>query len=412
MALKYIYPTLFRLINPGFRFLLWAVLIGSLPQEIYADNSRRYGLWVEVEGNNRPFDNKEGFAEFKEFTEKSSFTDLYCQIYRGGRSWFHSTLADETPYKQSKSAGVDPLKDTIAFAHARGKRVHAWVNVFRVAKNPDAPIVKAIGPEAVLMDSHGTSLLSYSKDGKPPGIAERYFQLGTPALWLDAGNKRVRDYLVSTLRELLEQYPELDGLHLDMVRFPFAMRKRRGGGFRAGLEYGYSNAMIEDFYEQMAERYEKEGKMPNEKEWASWRKDQVTEFVHAVKAMIKEVNPKVELSAAVVAWPTRAQKYAMQDWERWVREGTLDYVVPMSYTRNSSAVKDHTINAMKQAKHSKGRVMMGLGAWLMLKSPERVVEQTRFSLEGGADGVVLFSYSNMLNQRGRLMANSVGDEIF
>ena len=44
--------------------------------------------------------------------------------------------------------------------------------------------------------------------------------------------------------------------------------------------------------------------------------------------------------------------------------------------------------------------MVGLGAWLMLSDHERLAEQVRLALRAGADGVTLFSYSNLLCPRG------------
>ena len=53
-------------------------------------------------------------------------TDLFVQVYRGGRAWYDASLADSGPYRAMvQSQGADPLRALIAEAHARGLRVHA-----------------------------------------------------------------------------------------------------------------------------------------------------------------------------------------------------------------------------------------------------------------------------------------------
>jgi len=386
--------------------------IFSFPLVAYA--TPRYALWVEVEGVNRPFDDLEGFKQFSSFTKDKGFTDLYCQVYRGGRSWFPSENADDGPYRKSLAVGLDPLKETLKLAHSRGQKVHAWVNTLRIAHNDKAKLVQKLGKDAVLIDSHGVSLLDYPEDGRPPGPASHYFQLDTPAYWLDPSQPAVRKYVIETIKELIVNYPELDGVHLDMTRFPFAMRSKRSSNYKAGLWFGYSNEALARFYEESLSSVgpdELPG-LPTFKQWQQWQRDQITIFVRDLRNAVKGLDPKIEFSAAVLAWPDRANDYALQDWPEWLAQGLIDTITPMSYTRDVATIKRHTLHAISKSKESSTEVVMGLGAWLLLSRPEVAVEQTAVALKNGAVGVNLFSYSNLLTSRGVSLAKAVQKEIY
>jgi uncharacterized lipoprotein YddW (UPF0748 family) len=401
---------------PALFFRVYLVVLGSIlllfPNKIVlAQSPFRFGLWVESEGKNQPFKTADNFREYLDYTGRYGFTDLYCQVYRGGRSWFPSMVADDDPYRDSLKQGFDPLSDTIRVAHQRGQKVHAWVNVLRAAQNKNAPIIKVAGTESVLTDNHGHSVLDYDDQGGPPGAISHYFQLETPAYWLDPSSEAVRTNLLETFRDLLMRYPTLDGIHMDMIRYSFAMKKLRGGGFGAGLHYSYSQPSMEKFYRFFSRHLDKDGniEMPTESDWANWRRQQVTEVVTEVRKLAKSINPKIEVSAAVLAWPDRAFQHSFQDWGKWISEGLVDSLILMSYTRSTSTVRQHTKHGLKLAKNGR-QILMGLGSWLMLNHPETHNDQIRNARIDGANGVVLFSYSNLLSGKGKALTKVASEQ--
>ncbi len=219
--------------------------------------SFRIGLWVEAEGQKQPFNSAKNFNHYQKFINNPYITDIFCQVYRGGRSWYTSEIADDTPYQQAKAEGFDPLEDTIKLAHERGQKVHAWVNLLRIANNKNAPIVKDIGRDAVLVDSFGVSLLDYVK-GSPKSKRCPSCKIGTPGIWLEVANPNVREYLKDVVRELLLNYPQLDGLHFDMVRSPITSPQFVTKGFPYGV--GYSKEVVDAFYANLSESEQKKQK--------------------------------------------------------------------------------------------------------------------------------------------------------
>jgi uncharacterized lipoprotein YddW (UPF0748 family) len=69
--------------------------------------------------------------------------------------------------------------------------------------------------------------------------------------------------------------------------------------------------------------------------WAEFRKSGVTELVRDVYRRAKTLKPEAQVSAAVFSTLESADA-VYQDWPRWLREGTIDYVVPMAYTQDTA----------------------------------------------------------------------------
>jgi uncharacterized lipoprotein YddW (UPF0748 family) len=49
----------------------------------------------------------------------------------------------------------------------------------------------------------------------------------------------------------------------------------------------------------------------------------------------KGIKPNVQISAAVLS-SVEAADSVYQDWPRWLREGMIDFVVPMAYTQDNA----------------------------------------------------------------------------
>lgn len=394
----------FLLLVAGYFFL-------TFPQQVLGQQvleQPRFGLWVEAEGEVKPFVSDKSWTKFQAFVEEGKFSDLYCQVYRGGRSWFPSLLADATPFYESMAQNLDPLEETLRYAHAKKIKVHAWVNVLRVAHDLNAPLLRTVGSEAVLVDNYGNSLLAYGPNGSFKMVSGKNLKIDTPGIWLNPQSKRVREYVVETLRDLIIAYPELDGIHLDMIRYPFGIHG--DGGTPVSL--GYSHASVLEFHaasdnsaERLSKTLQHSSTVPIGSAWKDWQRAQVTLMVMEIRELINSIAPHMELSVAAIASPDRAYHHAYQDWGAWLRGGIIDWAIPMNYNADVSAGTNTGIQAMSYAANKKA--LMGLGAWLFLNQPEQFDKQVQYSLQSGAGGVVLFSYSNLENAKGRTLVKGV-----
>jgi uncharacterized lipoprotein YddW (UPF0748 family) len=342
-----------------------------------ASTAPRRALWVLAEGSHRTLEAPERIDRLVERASQLGVTDLFVQIHRGGRSWFPSTHADDTPFRELAVQG-DPLRRLLDRAHAAGLKVHAWFNCLRVEK-PDAPPLGALGAQAVQVDRRGRSLLDYPKQQVPPPDG-KYLQMGTPGYWLDPAVPGVIEHLEATLDDLIAAAPDLDGLHLDVIRHPEVLPLLPGSRFDVGLDFGYGEAARSRFARE-------HGLFERGQAWDDFRRARVDELVRRLDARLPQ---GWEHSAAVIAYGDRAYMTMMQDWRRWLDEGWIDFAVAMAYTADDRLLR-------YQAAELRGgvagdRVWLGLATWLLVRDAERIAAQIAIADAVEPPGIALFSY--------------------
>lgn len=367
------------------------------------------GLWVQAEGTNRTLDSTQKIDALVEKARSAGITDIYAQVYRSGRSWYPTTLADDTP---SRRAGRDPLAYLLQIASGKGKekrpiRIHAWINAFSLARNRKAPIIAELGEDAVLKDQFGRSLLEYPEDGRP--VWAKGFALGTPSIFLDPAHIGVRRRFVDIAAELLERYPMLAGIHLDFIRYPYALPISPGSRFSPRLDFGYGEKSVARFHSETGRKAPRDKTIVSSSDyqaWDDWRRRQVTEMVREVYGAVKAFRPRAELSAAVLPWTERAYLTSFQDWRGWLQEGILDKAVVMNYTRDltlssriSKSVATASAFSPDRSSDRKKLIIIGLGAWLFTSNPQGLWEEWHEARQSGADGVAFFSYDQMVGKR-------------
>ncbi len=374
----------------------------TLPVE-QTHRADRRALWVLAEGSQRVLEDPARIETLVREASGAGMTDLFVQVYRRGRSWFPSEHADDTPYRQiqaARGARAEPaLSELVRSAHAREMRVHAWFNALALARNTQAPVLRQLGREAVLVDREGRSILDYPDHDIPSDSARRWLRLGTPGLYLDPAAPGVIDYLKATVRDLIAAAPELDGLHLDYIRHPMALPLVPGSRFDVGLDFGYGTRSRQRFERESGRAFQRGDA------WDGFRRERVNDVVRALGAVLPD---DWEYSAAVLPWANRAYLTAMQDWRRWLDEGWMDFVVAMAYTRDDRLLRylAHELTGGLGGE----RIWLGLGTWLFSAELERAQAQLHSALAVHPAGVALFSYDALAERPGSLTTLDWGSE--
>jgi len=370
----------------------------QIPHE---QQSFRSAIWIESEGKNRPFDTQASFLEYLKFLDSLELTDIYIQVYRNGRSWFPSMLSDDSPWRRANDQRFDPIGDTITFARMKGIRVHAWINTLRVYDNLDAPVFKILGEDAILIDNYGASLKDYKKNGNHPQSGMPY-KLGTKGFWLESSNPALPNYMKELVRDLFVKYPNLDGLHLDMVRQPLAMKskKYRKAKYKK-LDFGYDANTLQRFAD-----FSGLSDMPNFKleAWKSWRRKTVTDLVSSIQDSLRSLSPSAEFSAAVIADGDKARDHVFQNWHEWLSTGVIDHAVPMAYTAKPKQFQKFL--ASIPADIDKSKVTVGIGAWLLKAKTTQFAKQMKIITKEDFAGSALFSYSNLQGRGSKKLLDS------
>jgi uncharacterized lipoprotein YddW (UPF0748 family) len=330
---------------------------------------------------------------------QANINTLFVQV-RGHADALY-TQSFEPPYEDpAYDPDFDALEHIIEAAHRAGLEVYAWLNATPVWRGPTPPrdprhIFNLHGPG----QAGDADWLTRSSQG------DARFPLG---YFLDLGHPAAAAYLAEIYLNIVRHYA-VDGIHFDFMRYP-ETRKH----LKRGAPVGY-NAISLDRFRRSTGREDQPA--PDDPQWNAWRRQQVTQLVRRIYIDCKAINPRIKVSAAVIAWdkPPRSEKdfdetlamqWTFQDWHGWLKEGILDLAVPMNYARaNEPATRrwfDGWLRWEKRHKHGRA-LAVGIGAYL--NSPAGTlahIRQVRNS-EGSyhADGVSLFSYAALAaNRRG------------
>lgn len=237
----------------------------------------------------------------------AGFNHVMFQARGHGVAHYRSAIEPWADELGGADPGYDPLDVACREAHARGLKLHAWINVmpsWRGAAPPSNPAqLYAARPEWHWFDATGA---------RQPLRPSFYVSLN-PCL------PEVRDYLVGVCRELVENYP-IDGLHLDYVRFVDDLDPNPDAYPRDATTLAAYRAAT--------------GKAPDDDlaAWRAWKAEQVTHLVRAIGAMIDASGRDVVLTAAVGSSPEGPQDKHQRESRRWVDEELVDAVFPMNYT--------------------------------------------------------------------------------
>lgn len=298
---------------------------------------------------------------------------LIVQVRGRGDAWYRSRTE---PRAEDIEAGLDPLAETIVQARAAGLQVHAWINLMLVASGENLPAspdhVARRNPDWL---SRTEAQASWPSDDR---LLERLLRAAHEdpsyeGVYLDPAHPGVRSHLSAVALELVTRY-ELDGLHLDYVRY-------------AGSAHGCSPRALARFGGGRDEAAVSRGLARRKRDpatWRYWRRQRVDELVRGIARAVREARPGLVLSAAVRPDARQARDRVGQDWGRWLAEGWLDVACPMNYA------VDRTEFARISDSTPEGRIWMGIGAWRL--TAREIVRRTRLSEQEGHEAVLLFSH--------------------
>ena len=375
-------------------FVISFLSLGSfLSLDTRASNSPRIGVWITVFSPEEILNETQNVDRFIEICKKSGITDVYLQIYRANKAYYNSGITDKTFFDRIfASTRQDILKYLLVEAKENGIKVHAWINLLSLAHNKDASILKKYGNDILSIDQYGRPAMPMN--GKDE-LDEYYIRENQ--LFLEPGDKRVRKYLTSIAAEIIKKYPGFSGLHLDYIRYPSVVPFVPGARFTShGISYGYSDANTKAFKKATGLDVKKmEHSRENFLKWDEWRREQVSTLVRDISKKTRKINPTLEISCAIVPSVDRTYLITFQDWTKWLKDKTADYVVAMNYTDDSRLMELQT-DSMILPDFSR-KVHIGLGAYLLKNDPKKLENQLKYLKKVSPVGIVLFSYDDIAN---------------
>jgi uncharacterized lipoprotein YddW (UPF0748 family) len=194
-----------------------------------------------------------------------------------------------------------------------GMEFHAWIPTMVQGKN------SKISEDLYAHNRNGESALE-----KPAYVP--YYTFLCPS------KEGTYDFL-SNLYGSVAAVPEIDGIHLDYIRFPDVILAE-GLWDKYGLimdkeypeyDYCYCDRCTSDFMDKTGIDIKAVADAPKVQEWKQFRYDLITNLVGRLAKVVHEKDKTI--NAAVFPGPTIAKAKVRQEWDKW----DLDAVYPMNY---------------------------------------------------------------------------------
>lgn len=173
------------------------------------------GIWVSVFSAKKVLYSKEGVDQLIAQCKKAKINEIYLQVYQSGNAYYDSKICDRTKYDAMvKAAGIDTLDLLLREAQENKINVFAWVNVLSLGNNDKADILNKYGNSILTRDQ-------YQRPSKTVSSIEldKYY-LRENMIFLEPGDPRVEEYVLTIINEIINRYPLISGIHLDYLRYP------------------------------------------------------------------------------------------------------------------------------------------------------------------------------------------------
>ncbi|MEO1377190.1 MAG: family 10 glycosylhydrolase [Cyanobacteria bacterium J06635_10] len=333
--------------------------------------------------------NEQGLAQVFDRLSQAGINTVFFETVNAGYTVYPSKVA---PQQNPLTRNWDPLKSAVKLAHARGMELHAWVWVFAagnqrhnqilgINKNYPGPVLAA-HPDWAGYDRRGKMI--------PQGQNKPFF---------DPANPQLRQYLLNKYEEIVTRY-NVDGLHLDYIRYPFQdhQRNRSYGYGKAGRSqfkqrYGIDPLKISPRQRNMWQK------------WTAFRTQQIDSFVAQVSQKMRQKKPDLIMSVAVFPLPEqeRIQKL-QQNWEVWANRGDIDLIVPMTYALDTPAFSRLAQPWILSRKLGSALLVPGIR---LLNLPSLgAFDQVQLIRDLPVGGYALFAAENLQNQQLQQILNT------
>lgn len=304
---------------------------------------------------------------------QNEFRAVWCRSTEGlsGRGW-------KETIKQLKSNNIDAIFPNFAhaFTNNQGKKqlitscinackennveMHLWLSCLGIA-DFSAAEQKRFADAGLLQENE--------KGQKLP--------------WLCPSNIANRRVFINSTLNLIQEYP-LDGLHLDLIRYPGSQ-----GCYCKHCRQQFSRVNAKIFPNWPAEVLE--GGTERQK-WLEFRRAQISSLVYEIRQLSKKVRPEMKLSAAVYTDWQNARSTVGQDWVNWQKNNYLDFVCPMNY-RSTTALLAADLQRQKQQLGNLQNLVSGIGVSTDRLSLDELSNQINYTRYIGTAGFILFEYT-------------------
>lgn len=305
---------------------------------------------------------RKGIQKLLNLAAEANFNVIFPEtFYKGITLIPDNELFTQDPRFQSWEE--DPLAVLIEEAALRNIEVHPWVWVFNENTSGNPGRILTENPDWANKNIKG-EVVSYHN-----------------STWLSPAREDVKTYLKKRYIYLAENY-DLAGINLDYIRYP---EEYRGS-------FGYDDQSVEKFKDEyQLDPFAIKSGSSEFSLWNQYRENLVTEMVREISEELKKVEPDLLISADVIPGRGEARYRALQNWEHWLQEGYLDFVLPMTYTENLFSELSSWIEEDREQINKP--LYAGISVFKL--TPEQVIEQIEEINQINPNGLALFAAAHL-----------------
>lgn len=334
---------------------------------------------------------RQGLAQIFDQLAEAGINTVFFETVNAGYPIYPSQVASA---QNPLTRHWDPLAEAVELAHQRGMELHAWVWTFAAGNQVHNTLLNqpASYPGPVLAANPDWANYDNRAQMIPPGQTKPF---------LDPANPEARRYLLGLFEEIVTRY-QVDGLHLDYIRYPF--QDPRDGGHT----YGYGMAARQQFHRLTGvdpitlspgatRTTAAAGQTPEQQLWQQWtafRAEQINSFVADTSRMVRRLDPDLVLSTAVFAIPERRRiNEIQQNWELWAQRGDVDMIVLMSYASDTNGLQRLANPWLSRT--DLGSTLILPGIRMLNLSDATVIDQIQALRDSASGGFALFAAENL-----------------
>ena len=276
------------------------------PQATHLNYTNMKALWISQ------FDMSGIYTNSGKQRGKEEFTKLLCRVLDNTvKNHYNTVIFQVRPYADSmypsdicppcyiasgsyaKELEYDPFEILIEEAHKRDLSVQAWINPMRAMLEKE---IKLVSDEYTIKQWYN------DKD-----VRRKYLPVVSERVYLNVGEKEVRDLIVSGAVELLARY-DVDGLHMDDYFYP---------------------TTDTSFDQKTYSEYKSNG---GKKNLAAFRKECLSELVKALYDATKDSGADRIFGISPAGNMQTVLNSHFADVKTWCGEpGYIDYICPQVY---------------------------------------------------------------------------------
>ena len=289
----------------------------------------------------------------EELVSDEKIESLISNAYRSGYKIIFLQIEAHKDYRYNpmiemsySSSKFDPLKSALFWSNWYDLEVHIWINVYKVWSStwepPEDHIfhqLKEFHKNWFATDINGYIDCNTNFNTTNNKVVNSNDFLG---LFLSPLNNEVNDYIKNIIKKLLNDYsnlgkPLFNGIHLDYLRYKDSMY----GYNYIGRKLFYEKNKVDPIYlDRTSETFIIDTSHILREKWNVFKNNQINTLVKDIYYLLSEYKG-IKLSAAVKPNIYESKIRWNQNWDNWIRENYIDFVVVMNYFSDTESFSNN-----------------------------------------------------------------------